>query len=87
MQADTTYKVVRPNGYGIRTEHNKEGEAWHFGYVRTPDAVVIVYSEARITNITVIKNGIEHTRRLDRGFTPRRLVTLAAQFAKEVFHD
>lgn len=84
---DTTHKVSRATGYGIRSERSASGEVWHGGYVRTKDAVVIVHSEHRFTWLYLIKGGIEHSRRFERGFTPRRLVTLAAQFAKEVFHD
>lgn len=83
---DSQSAVTRANGYGIRTERTPNGEPWRYGCVRTPDAVVIVYSEQRVTSLTVIRNGIEYARRFDRAYSARHLVTLATRFAQEVFH-
>lgn len=83
MSADSIYPVSRPNGYGIRKESSVAGERWYWGPVRTPDGIVIVYSEKRVTTLDLIRDGKEYSRRFDRGYERRHLVTLAARFAKE----
>jgi hypothetical protein len=85
VRRDTHYVISRPNGYGIRTERSVDGETWHHGYVRTRDAVAIIYSDPRATRIDVIKDGVGHTRTFNRGYGPRHITTLAVRFAQEVF--
>lgn len=80
----TSYKVSRPTGYGLARNTATDGEIWFHGPVRTPDGVVIVYSEPKFTHLDVIRDGREYSRRLKRGYGHAYLVTLAARFAKEM---
>lgn len=85
MTAETTsYKVSRPTGYGLTRNTATDGEIWFHGPVRTPDGVVIVYSDPRSTNLALIRDGREYSRRINRGHGHAYLVTLAARFAKEI---
>jgi len=87
MTETTSYKVIRADGNGIQKHVAHDGSPWYWGYVRTPHGFVTAYSEARATTLSVIAQGREYTRRFDKGFLPRHLVTLAARFAEEISHD
>lgn len=87
MTDTTCYAVSRPDGNGIQKHTALDGSPWYWGHVRTPQGFVSVYSEARASMLGFIANGREYTRRFDKGFQPRRLVTLAARFSEETSHD
>lgn len=87
---DKRYKFHRPNGYGLRTDRNASGEVWYSGHVGTRFGFVSVYSQGGakdgFTNLSIIIDGYEHTRRFERGFQKAYLVTLAQRLAQEVSH-
>lgn len=80
-------KVCRPEGYGIQTNQTDDGEVWLDGCAITPQGIVRVYSENRLTVLRIVINGYEYCQRIDRGFTARGLVTAAARFAASVVKD
>ncbi|KPU94735.1 hypothetical protein APR50_10680 [Variovorax paradoxus] len=81
---ETTYRVVRTDGYGVHKHSNDNGDVWLEGVVRTPHGFLRVYSEERRTSISLIHDGYEVTRVWERGFQHRALVTLARRFAEEM---
>ena len=81
---ETTYKVVRTDGYGVHKNSNDRGEVWFDGSVRTPHGFVKVYSDEGGTSVSLIHDGYEVTRVWRRGFQQRALVTIARRFAEEM---
>lgn len=80
----TRSKVHRPDGYGINTHNESDGEPWYMGHVRTTHGFVAVYSDSGYTRMSFISKGIEHGREVRRGYSRTRLVTEAQRFVNEM---
>lgn len=80
----TSYKVSRPDGYGLAQNVSVNGERWFYGHVRTGHGIVIVHSEPSFTTLTCMRDDAEYCRHIKSGYGHRYLVTLAARFAKEI---
>ena len=76
------WKVSRP--YGM-LNHSSSGVQSQ-GTVFTPHGIVLVASDRAVgvTNLTVVHDGRARQRIIDKGYSERYLVTLAARFAAEV---
>ncbi|RST54138.1 hypothetical protein [Variovorax sp. DXTD-1] len=86
MSRQNAYRVHGADGYGL-TETKTDEYRYITGYVRTPLGYVSVYSEEKNTSLSLIQNGYEVTRVIDRGYTKKGLVTLARRFIEEVQYD
>ena len=84
MTTDTAYKVSRPDGYGLKTETNPNGETWHHGTVRTRHGYVYAYSEEKHTTLSIIHDGYDCTRTMRRGYSRQGLTTMAQRYAEEI---
>jgi hypothetical protein len=83
VSADQIYKVPGADGYSL-TETKSTHGTYYMGAVRTPLGYVTVYSEEKHTSLSLIQDGYEVTRVIDRGYTKRGLVTIARRFIEEV---
>jgi hypothetical protein len=86
---DLKFKVTRPRG---NTSLQREYNYLH-GTVVTAIGIVTVYSQGsagdrRLSVLTLVLNGVEYHRSINKRYSPRGLVTQANRFANEIAsHD
>ena len=89
---DYTLYPISGGGVDFKTKKGEQdGRAYREtdGLVATPYGYVRVWSTyfqgaCRVSNLYMIKEGREYSRRFEKEFTRRGLVTKAKQFAKEL---
>lgn len=90
--SDESYAVGKGHANIVEEKLESNGSTWLQGEVHTPRGIVSVYSQGDdtfrpSTQLKMIVLGRCHTRRMNRRFTARGLITKAKAFASEFETD